>query len=119
MKVKIDSTTFGDERRYPVVQSLVTILNRIDNDKIYQYCATTIREYYEVLNKLNGLDKCLKIYVFDLIKNDFIDRLNNSKTAKLDKDVYTHMCNLIIAIWRTRLGKLNHYGLGVKKLKKR
>jgi hypothetical protein len=118
MKVKIDSRTFGDETRYPVVKSLVNILIESDNDKIYQYCATTIREYYEVLNQFNGLDKRLRIYVCTLIKEDFLNRLKTSPTVMLNKDVYTHMCNLITAIYRTKLAITNYHGQGIKKSNK-
>jgi len=105
--LKIKNETFGDAKTFPVIISLVNIFNeRIGNYtfdyKTFKYCVTTISEFNNLNNHLNSIDKKAREYYMNLLKNDFLKRLKNSKLYE-DETIYTHMCNYIVSLHRNKL----------------
>ena len=92
---------FGDEREYPVIKSIVSILNeKPDNDNNIRYCITTTQELRVTFNSINHIDKRTRRYLMGLIKKDFINRLD---TSTLDENIKTHMRNLITALYKEKI----------------
>lgn len=97
----INYTVFGDINKYPVIKSLVNILNETKNKNEFKYCSNFINEYNVTMNYLDSIDNNkMKLYFMKLNKNNFLDRL---KVAKLNNLIYTHMCNLIIGVYRNKI----------------
>lgn len=102
---KINSESFGDPKKFPVIDSIVGIFNtRIEsnhyNKNEFQYCTKLINEYNVLINSLNVLEKDNRKYFMELLRNDFLKRLSK---AKLTEIIFTHMCNLIVAIYRNKV----------------
>ena len=97
------SNMFGDPKLYPVINSIVRIINEKYNDNIRKYCIKTIQEFHVVTSHVNHIDKQMRRYFMNLIKNDFYNRLDDSMIDELLK---THMRNLITGIYRFNLGKI-------------
>lgn len=94
INMKVTSAMFGDELEYPVITSIVNILNDIGNDNFTKYCVSTIQELRVNFKSINNL-KDTKIYLMGLIKKDFIKRLDYST---INNKLKSHICNLITAI---------------------
>ena len=105
-KNNLDYTSFGDINQYPVIINIIDILNN-NNYKYYKKCASFIQSYNTRLNKMTQYitDKENKSYLLNLIKNDFL--LNLDK-MNLPNNIYTHMKNLTISIFRYKLSLTNY-----------
>ncbi len=69
--MKAISNMFGDPKLYPVINSIVRIINEKYNDNIRKYCIKTIQEFHVVTSHVNHIDKQMRRYFMNLIKNDF------------------------------------------------
>jgi len=103
MKVKATTIMFGSNVDYPVINSLVKILNERHNDNTRKYCVTTIQEFREIISKVTSLDKVTRKYLLYLIKMDFKDRLHS---VKIEDNLRTHILNLIFGIHNSELIKI-------------
>lgn len=108
----ITESTIGDIRIHPVLKPLVEALNKTE----YKYttrCISLLDRYRFALNGTFCHDYNLIIYNYTLIKNDIIKSLKISRYEHgLPEDVYTHMCNLVIGMYRVRCRLINrNYGI--------
>lgn len=105
---KIKNSSFGDEKIFPVINSLVDIFNeRIENNTFnnneFKYCVNLINEYNLILKELHKLTTMKTVKWFaNLIKEQFLRRLD---TAKLTDSIYSHMRNLIVGIHNNKIKK--------------
>ena len=102
---KINSESFGDPKTFPVIDSIVGIFNtRIEsnhyNKNEFKYCCKLVNEYNVLINSLSVLEKDNRQYFMELLKNEFLKRISK---AKLTEIIFTHMCNLIVAIYRNKV----------------
>jgi len=105
--MKAVCTMFGDEREYPVINSIVSILNeKLNNDNNIKYCITTIQELIVMFNSINHTDKRTRRYLIGLIKKDFLNRLD---TSTLDENIKTHIRNLITALHNKKMKLIQYY----------
>lgn len=95
MKTITTPTMFGSPTDFPVIDSIVNILNENHNDNTRKYCISTIQEYRVILSTINALKKEPRRYILNLIKLDFIERVNSTK---MDEKLKNHMRNLLCSI---------------------
>ena len=106
-QVEIKTSTFGDEKEHPVLIPLVEILKESEY-KHFTRCAYMIQSYRTILNEYNGMDKEIRLYTYRLIKEDYLKSLECSYLdGYLPKKVYTHIRNLIVAIYRNKCNLIN------------
>jgi len=106
-QVEIKTSTFGDEKEYPVLIPLVEILKESEY-KHFTRCASMIQSYRNILNEYNGMDKKIRLYTYRLIKEDYLRGLDCSKNEHdLPENIYTHVRNLIVAIYRNKCDLIN------------
>lgn len=102
---KITTDTIGDVNQYPVLYSLVDILN--DNEYKYTIkCITLLTEYRILLKELYKIDDSSKYkYLLQLLFKDIKCRLNTMRNFGIPNVIYTHMKNIICAMYRNELIK--------------
>ena len=106
-KVEIKTSTLGDEKIFPVLIPLVEILKESEY-KHFTRCASILQSYRNILNEYNGMDKKIRLYTYRLINEDYLRGLDFSKSEhNLPKNIYTHMRNLIVAIYRNKCNLIN------------
>ena len=102
---------FGDPTEFPVINSIVRIINENHNNNIRKYCISTIQQFRVATSHVNHMDKPMRRYFMKLIKTDFCNRIDTSGITGTLRD---NMRNLIFAIHNSILRKM-----GVKNVKKR
>ena len=70
----IEAGTIGNVKQYPVIASLVEKLN--DNPKFSKRCLSLLESYNRSLHISSAIaDKDDRMYVINLIKKDYLERL--------------------------------------------
>lgn len=95
-KPQILCSTIGNEKKFPVIKSLVGLFNEHFNNNEYTYCTNMLGEYNKLINGICVIsDLKMRAYLMGLVKEKFLQRLS---IAKLSEKIHSHMCNLIMAI---------------------
>jgi hypothetical protein len=97
----ITADRFGDPKQFPVLVSLAEILEENNDEKCARYVSNFMKDMHIVYKSINHLDKSMRRYFHELIKNDFLGRASdNWKNGFVPDKVYTHLCNYIVGYCR-------------------
>lgn len=106
---KITSDRFGDVNTFPVLNSIVSILNENVNNthgvSDVRYVSKFIANMCIKYKALNNISHDEVGYFYNLLKEHFMQRLNTAYKQEFiqNKKVYTHMKTYIISYYREML----------------
>lgn len=76
---------FGNENKYPTLKSIRLIISESEGyqqNKIHRYISNTISELHIKHSELKCVESDRLTYFYDMIKKDFIERVNYSTYQK-------------------------------------
>lgn len=97
---------FGNENKYPTLKSIRLIISELEGrqrNKILRYMGNTISELHIKYSELNCVELDRRAYFYDMVRKDFIERVNYSTLSEKLKD---HLKNYIVAHNREAKRKL-------------
>lgn len=101
--MELQANTFGDVFEFPVIGSIVNILNELQNPKRVRYCQSTVSELRYKLRIINHLEKTDRRYFLKLIQKDYDEKL---ETSALEPVLLTHIHCFVHSIINSELRKM-------------
>jgi hypothetical protein len=97
----ITADRFGDSKQFPALISLAEILEEKGDEKSARYVSNFMKDMHLVYKSVSHVDKKMRRYFHELIKNDFLTRAGeNWKNGHLPDKVYTHLSNYVVGYCR-------------------
>lgn len=106
--IKLRPDTIGDPNKFPVINSIVGILEEMDCINLTRYCIKVINELHTIINNIQCVNKRNRIVLLKLIQKHYYGRLKESinNGSKLNTNLENHMKNLIFAIINNEVEKI-------------
>jgi len=109
MKTNVTPGLFGNSNEFPVINKIVEILIELDNDNKCKYCSRLLQHFNRMMSHISQIDKKTRISLCLLILTDFRNNLLKSyESGNIPLNLYTHLDNLIVGLYRKEILKIDN-----------